>query len=97
MKTKQTILDEFRKFWLTHIFPQKGNVIGVKIKQSDKESNLEDVKKYGKKFEDFLSKALNEQREEMIKEIETTRNKYDQDDMIKYEALDDIIKKIKEL
>ena len=93
MKTKQIILDEFRKFWLTHIFPQKGNVIGVKIKQSDKESNLEDVKKYGEKFEDFFSKALDEQREEMIKIIDNKKSVRS----IVNRVLDDIIKKIKEL
>ena len=68
-------LEEFRKFWFTYIFPQKGNVIGVKIKQSDKESNLEDVKKYGKKFEDFISKILNKQRVDIIKFIEAESGK----------------------
>ena len=38
--------------------------------------------------------AMLDERDRIIKIIEKQRDKYDQDDMIKYQTLDDIIKKI---
>jgi hypothetical protein len=49
-KERQRVLEKTDKVLRGWFFPQKRNVIGVKIKQSDKESNLEDVEKTIKKI-----------------------------------------------
>ena len=67
------------------------------IKYADKALNIqqEEFKKTLNSGRRMYQLGINEQKNEIIKVIEKKRNKYDQDDMIKYQALDDIIKELK--